>query len=446
MGNHRDRQVLQLLSTSKCLSRILTTIWFSRHRRNLSNFYQGKLVAASSEQTLLICDVLMLLIRPSRISRNASDVQHIVTAVGSRSIPSAQKFINDILSSSTESKSATPYGSYDGVFADKNVDAVYIGTPHTMHYENTKAALLAGKHVLCEKVSDCGELSAGRVLGGLALMLPVTSSPAQPFTFDLTELDELIKIAKEKHLFLMEAVWTRFHPIAYKLQEIIFSGKYGKVKRIFADLSMNIKPDEKELTDRMIAPELGGGGLLDLGPYPMTMLLMHQHPDNKTKASPSSISGHMIPYKRTGVDGHSTWILEWEDIGVAICTASITTQMSSETSVIVQLDSAEVHIDFPTYRPEGFTIVERPSSAAPKEGEVPAVKRIRYDCPIPETDGRGMQYQADEVARCIRDGKKESERCDLAESRIVMHVFDEVRRQGGYPVKVGKAGPSKGSL
>jgi predicted dehydrogenase len=176
------------------------------------------------------------------------------------------------------------------------------------------------------------------------------------------------------------------------------------------------------------------------------MLLMHQHPDNKTKAGPSSISGHMIPYKRTGVDGHSTWILEWEDIGVAICTASITTQMSSETSVIVQLDSAEVHIDFPTYRPEGFTIVERPSSAAPKEGEVPAVKRIRYDCPIPETDGRGMQYQADEVARCIRDGKKESERCDLAESRIVMHVFDEVRRQGGYPVKEGKAGPSKGSL
>ena len=62
------------------------------------------------------------------------------------------------------------------------MDVVYIGTPHTMHYENTKAALLAGKHVLCEK----------------------------PFTFDLAELDELIKIAKEKKLFLMEAVWTRF--------------------------------------------------------------------------------------------------------------------------------------------------------------------------------------------------------------------------------------------
>ncbi|KAJ9127672.1 hypothetical protein QFC24_001082 [Naganishia onofrii] len=86
------------------------------------------------------------------MGRNASDIRHVVTAVGSRSVPSAQKFIDDVLSSTTDSKSATPHGSYDDVFGDKNVDVVYIGTPHTMHYENTKAALLAGKHVLCEKV------------------------------------------------------------------------------------------------------------------------------------------------------------------------------------------------------------------------------------------------------------------------------------------------------
>ncbi|KAJ9119720.1 hypothetical protein QFC22_003430 [Naganishia vaughanmartiniae] len=87
------------------------------------------------------------------MGRNASDIRHVVTAVGSRSVSSAQRFIDDVLSSTTDSKSATPYGSYDDVFADKNVDVVYIGTPHTMHFENTKAALVAGKHVLCEKVS-----------------------------------------------------------------------------------------------------------------------------------------------------------------------------------------------------------------------------------------------------------------------------------------------------
>ncbi|KAJ9110274.1 hypothetical protein QFC19_001677 [Naganishia cerealis] len=323
-----------------------------------------------------------LITDPSK--RNASGLQHVVTAVGSRSVSSAQKFINDILSS-TESKDATPYGSYDEVFADKDVDAVYIGTPHTMHYENTKAALLAGKHVLCEK-----------------------------------------------------------HPIAYKLQEVIFSGKYGKVKRIFADLSNNIEPDRLEPTNRMIAPELGGGALLDLGPYPMTMLLMHQHPNNTKKAGPSSIVGHMVHYARTGVDGHSTWVLEWKDLGVAICTASITTAMSPQRSVIIQLESAEVHIESPTYRPQSFTVIERPSKQSLTEGVKSALEKTHYDCPIPETDGRGMQYQADEVARCIRDGKKESERCSLAESRIVMHVFDEVRRQGKYPIKEGKAGPPKG--
>ncbi|KAJ9110290.1 hypothetical protein QFC19_001693 [Naganishia cerealis] len=357
---------------------------------DLPNIHQGKstegrislpTLQSAADPTFVSCCTSINLCSPRR--RNASDLQHIVTAVGSRSVSSAQKFIDDILAS-TESKDATPYGSYDEVFADKDVDAVYIGTPHTMHYENTKAALLAGKHVLCEK-----------------------------------------------------------HPIAYKLQEVIFSGKYGKVKRIFADLSVNMEPDQRELTDRMIAPELGGGGLLDLGPYPMTMLLMHQHPDNKTKAAPSSIVGHMVPYARTGVDGHSTWIMEWKDVGVAINTASITTQMSTETAVIIQLESAEVHIDFPTYRPQGFTVIERSSKQSPKEGENPALEKTHYDCPIPETDGRGMQYQADEVARCIRDGKKESERCNLAESRIVMHVFDEVRRQGKYPVREGKAGPSK---
>lgn len=171
------------------------------------------------------------------------------------------------------------------------------------------------------------------------------------------------------------------------------------------------------------------------------MLLMHQHPDNKDKSPPSSIFGTMIPYPRTGVDAHSTWILEWANLNsIAICTASITTQMSTARSVSIQLDRAEITIDFPTYRPEGYSILEYPAPRSWTEEQPPPGEPVHYDCPIPETDGRGMQYQADEVARCIRDGKTESERCDLTESRIVMQVFDEVRRQGKYPVKEGKAG------
>lgn len=94
---------------------------------------------------------------------------------------------------------------------------MYIGTPHTFHHANAKAALLAGKNVLCEK----------------------------PFTFDVAELDELMAIAKEKKLFLMEAVWTRFQPIAYAVQDVLKSGKLGQVKRMFADFSMNFEPDSE---------------------------------------------------------------------------------------------------------------------------------------------------------------------------------------------------------
>jgi predicted dehydrogenase len=82
--------------------------------------------------------------------RNATDVKHTVKAVGSRSKESADKFITNVLPA--ELQSGATGGTYEQVFANPEVDVVYIGTPHTFHYENTMDALNAGKHVLCEKV------------------------------------------------------------------------------------------------------------------------------------------------------------------------------------------------------------------------------------------------------------------------------------------------------
>ena len=126
-----------------------------------------------------------LLVNPS--TRDAGDVSHKITAIGSRSKESAQAFL-DKLSNLDKNlpcrwgvdnghlKDCKAYASYQEVYDDPKVDAVYIGTPHTLHYEDTKGALEGGKHVICEK----------------------------PFTFDLKELDELIAIAKEKNVLLME--------------------------------------------------------------------------------------------------------------------------------------------------------------------------------------------------------------------------------------------------
>jgi hypothetical protein len=129
----------------------------------------------------------------------------------------------------------------------------------------------------------------------------------------------------------------------------------------------------------MIAAELGGGGLLDLGPYPMVslrrsplplgaliyaldsdpidlirnpvsiqvwvMMILHQNPGNKDRAPPSSVKGHMRIYDRTGVDASSTWIVDWKDVGTAVCTTSIETQMNLERCVTVQMEGGELTVD-----------------------------------------------------------------------------------------------------
>jgi predicted dehydrogenase len=129
-----------------------------------------------------------------------------------------------------------PYGSYSDLVADPNVDIVYIASPHSHHYQHARLALEAGKHVLCEKA----------------------------FTVNAKQTQILIDIAREKKVFLMEAVWTRFLPLAKEIREVVASGKIGEVKRVWADLSY-WKDVEGEFASghRMVDLGLAGGALLD---------------------------------------------------------------------------------------------------------------------------------------------------------------------------------------
>ncbi|WVO22865.1 uncharacterized protein IAS62_004208 [Cryptococcus decagattii] len=172
-------------------------------------------------------------------------------------------------------------GNYEEVYNDPDVTVVYVGTPHVLHHRNTKDALLAGKHVLLEK----------------------------PACLEVEELDELIKIAKEKNLFFMEAVWTRFQPIAYAIEKVIKSGILGKPRRFSADFSMDWDLDASPDSSRMVNPALGGGSLLDMSAYPSVwaMLLVHRHPLNTDK-DPKVLFTHQTIYPRSGVDINSRWI------------------------------------------------------------------------------------------------------------------------------------------
>lgn len=136
------------------------------------------------------------------------DVVHEIAAVGSRSVQKATEFINEVAGGD---KSIKAYGSYEEVYADSNIDAIYIGTPHTHHYVNALDAIKAKKHVLCEK----------------------------PVTLNAAELHSLLDAAKKNNVFFMEAMWTRFHPLAKALKAIAEEGTLGSPVTLRADLSMD---------------------------------------------------------------------------------------------------------------------------------------------------------------------------------------------------------------
>lgn len=128
------------------------------------------------------------------------DVRHEIAAVASSSSADrAAGFIQKINGPSA----AKTYGSYAELVADPNVDIIYVATPHSHHFQNAMLALEAGKNVLCEKA------------------LTVTAAQAK----------KLVAKAKEKNLFLMEAVWTRYFPLSIKIRELISSGAIGRVHR-----------------------------------------------------------------------------------------------------------------------------------------------------------------------------------------------------------------------
>lgn len=130
------------------------------------------------------------------------------------------------------------YGTYEELYRDPEVELIYIATPNSFHYEQARAALLCGKHVLCEK----------------------------PLTVRAREAEELVKLAQEQHRFLMEAQMLRFMPLTGTLQALLREGVIGEPLSFTANLLYPLRDKARVMT-----PELGGGALLDIGVYPLTM-------------------------------------------------------------------------------------------------------------------------------------------------------------------------------
>jgi predicted dehydrogenase len=296
----------------------------------------------------------------------------VLGAVASRDPAKAQAFAQEF-------GGAAAFGSYDELAAFAGIDLVYIGTPHPQHAENALMALRAGKGVLCEKA----------------------------FTMNLREAEQVVTLARSKRLFLMEAMWTRYLPSFLETKRIIESGEIGKVRQVVADFGFTATSGPEH---RIFNPELGGGALLDLGIYPLSIAAALLGPVQEIKAQ-----AEMGP---TGVDVQTGFTLKHEGGGMSVCSCSFQARTPCELTVSGERGSVRMNTMF--HRAKSITITL--DNGYTRTIDTPYL-------------GNGYVHEVMEAQRCWREGLLESPSMKLEETLALMGVMDEIRRQIGLSYK-----------
>jgi predicted dehydrogenase len=270
------------------------------------------------------------------------------------------------------------YSPYEAMLQDPDVDVVYVATPHSFHKENTIMCLEAGKPVLCEK----------------------------PFTINAQEAEEVIAVARQRGLFLMEAMWTRFLPMMVKIREMLEQGSIGEVQMLIADFGERVQFDPKS---RLFDPHLGGGALLDLGVYPISLASMIFGP-------PARVTS-LAQLGETQVDEQEGMVFHYDGGQMAVLYASVRVRTPQEAIIVGTNGRIRVHA--PWWAPNQFTI---------------STPKTDTDMIVPFA-GNGYNYEAKEVMACLRAGKTESPIMSLDETLSIMRTMDELRAQWGmrYP-------------
>nr|UXV25320.1 A0956 protein [Curvibasidium rogersii] len=240
----------------------------------------------------------------------------------------------------------------------------------------------------------------------------------------------------------MEAVWTRFQPISFAVDKVLASGVIGDLVAVRTELSTHWKgPD----SHRMVNPDLAGGALLDLGPYAWVWLalpLLQRAPTDGVSPLPKlRVAGSIIPYPSTGVDAVTTAVVQFPQADGRIVHGTMSTSLSVPSNPnVATLTGTKgfLNIAGPTYRPTSFSYSGWESEEAYDDFGLDKSKIVKTggeDFSVRPGDIWGFAWEADEVARCVRDGKKQSARMPLRETVLQMEVFDEIRRQNGlvYP-------------
>ena len=268
------------------------------------------------------------------------------------------------------------HDSYESLAANNEVDVIYVATPHSHHYEHTILCLNHDKAVLCEKA----------------------------FAINSRQAKEMIRIAKERKIFLMEALWTKFLPHYKKLQGLLEQKALGDIKSVLVNFGFKTTDQSPR---RLFDPLLGGGTLLDIGIYNVFMAI-------SVLGKPDSIEATMTP-SRTGVDEQIAVLFKYNSGAMAQLFSSFITNLPIQA----EINGTEGNITLTTRFYEPSAIIQL-YKQLPGEKEIIAVEKEA---------GFGYQYEARHVNECLKNGLTESPVMTHADTLLLMEILDRIRNK-----------------
>ncbi len=292
-------------------------------------------------------------------------------AVASRSAEKAQDFAQKY-------GAKTAHSTYEALFADSEVDIIYIATPHDSHAEWSIAAMNAGKHVLCEK----------------------------PLAINKQQVQTMINAARKNKVFLMEALWSRFNPSIRAVLDLVQQGEIGKLRHIEANFCFS-RPNAPAET-RLFNLDLAGGSLLDVGIYPTFLSYLILGYPQQILATAN--------LHATGADLQTAAIFKYED---AIAQMMCGFASNSDTVAKINGEEGSIHIHSKWHETQGYSIL--------KDGKEKIIS-------LP-TNGKGFTYEIQECIQCLQNGQLESKLWTHQNSLDLMSMMDDIRAQIGviYP-------------
>ena len=302
-----------------------------------------------------------------------------VLAIASRSEQKAREFAD-------EYGIERAYGSYEELVSAPDVDLVYVATPHSHHYPHARLALEHDKPVLVEKA----------------------------FTANAREAEELLRIAKEREVFITEAIWTRYMPLSLKVKELMASGIIGEPRILTATLCYMMEQKE-----RIVRLDLCGGALLDLGVYVLNFARMYFGTDIVRTVTNCHLGDFGKFANGAKVDMMESISLSYADGRMANLQAGCLTLndrqgIISGTDGYIRVDNVNCPELIEVWR--NYELVER-------------IER-------PADMVNGYEYQVLECKRCLEEGLLESPMMPHDETLAIMRQMDELRQEWGvhYPM------------